>query len=229
MPRSGEPVEPDPVSTGVGSRCMRSQSRFFALSTPAACVLMICCGLIPRPAAAEGDTLDEVVGTASLRPTSVAQLPQSVTVLDAETLREAGVQHFEDVLGMVPDLNWASGTSRPRFFQLRGIGEVEQYQGAPNPSVGFLIDDIDFSGVGMPATLFDTQQVEVLRGPQGTAYGANALAGLINVRTADPGKDFVLNSEITGANYDTRSAGIVIGDGFASGAAGWRFVAQQYL
>jgi iron complex outermembrane receptor protein len=208
---------------------MRSQSRLFALSTPAACMLMICCGLIPRPAAAEGDTLDEVVVTASLRPTSVAQLPQSVTVLDAETLRDAGVQHFEDVLGMIPDLNWAAGTSRPRFFQLRGIGEVEQYQGAPNPSVGFLIDDIDFSGVGMPATLFDVQQIQVLRGPQGTTYGANALAGLISVRTADPGTEFELHGEASGGTYDTRSAGIAIGDGMAGGDAGWRLVAQQYL
>jgi outer membrane receptor protein involved in Fe transport len=192
-------------------------------------MLMVCCGLIPRPAAAEGDTLDEVVVTASLRPTSVAQLPQSVTVLDAETLREAGVQHFEDVLGMIPDLNWAAGTSRPRFFQLRGIGEVEQYQGAPNPSVGFLIDDIDFSGVGMPATLFDVQQIQVLRGPQGTTYGANALAGLISVRTADPGTEFELHGEASGGTYDTRSAGIAIGDGMAGGDAGWRLVAQQYL
>ncbi len=209
---------------------MRYQSRLFALSTPAvACTLLLCCSLIPGPAAAESDTLDEVVVTASLRPTSVAQLPQSVTVLDAETLREAGVQHFEDVLGMIPDLNWAAGTSRPRFFQLRGIGEVEQYQGAPNPSVGFLIDDIDFSGVGMPATLFDVQQIQVLRGPQGTTYGANALAGLISVRTADPGTDFELHGEATAGTYDTRSAGIVIGDGIAGGDAGWRLVAQQYL
>jgi outer membrane receptor protein involved in Fe transport len=175
------------------------------------------------------DTLQEIVVTATLRAAPVADLPQSVTVLDANTLRTAGVQHFEDVLNLIPDLNWTSGTSLPRFFQLRGIGEVEQYQGAPNPSVGFLIDDIDFSGVGMPATLFDTQQIEVLRGPQGTVYGANALAGLISVHTADPGKDFVLNGEITGATYDTRAAGLVIGDGFADGAAGWRLVAQQYL
>jgi iron complex outermembrane recepter protein len=178
---------------------------------------------------AADDTLQEIVVTATLRSVSAAELPQSVTVLDANTLRSAGVQHFEDVLSLIPDLNWAAGTSLPRFFQLRGIGEVEQYQGAPNPSVGFLIDDIDFSGVGMPATLFDTQQVEVLRGPQGTIYGANALAGLISVRTADPGKDFVLNSEITGATYDTRAVGLVVGDGFADGAAGWRLVAQQYL
>jgi iron complex outermembrane receptor protein len=185
--------------------------------------------LMVQPAASADDTLQEIVVTASLRSTSVQELPQSVTVLGSDALRDAGVQHFEDVLGMVPDLNWAAGTSRPRFFQLRGIGEVEQYQGAPNPSVGFLIDDIDFSGVGMPATLFDTRQIEVLRGPQGTAYGANALAGLISVRTTDPGNDFELLSEVTGADYDTRSAGLAVGDGFADGRAGWRFVAQQYL
>ena len=195
------------------------------------CGLLTACVLLTRPAAGVGadDTLEEIVVTATLRSTSVAELPQSVTVLDRDTLQGAGVQHFEDVLGLIPDLNWAAGTSRPRFFQLRGIGEVEQYQGAPNPSVGFLIDDIDFSGVGMPATLFDTQQIEVLRGPQGTTYGANALAGLISVRTVDPGTDFELNSEITGADYDTRAVSLAVGDGFDGGSAGWRLVAQQYL
>jgi hypothetical protein len=69
-------------------------------------------------------------------------------VLDSATLRAAGLQHFADVLGLVPNLNWAGGTSRPRFFQLRGIGELEQYQGAPNPSVAFLIDEIDFQRRG---------------------------------------------------------------------------------
>ncbi|HXC10516.1 MAG TPA: TonB-dependent receptor plug domain-containing protein [Steroidobacteraceae bacterium] len=196
----------------------------WALSAPFAAFIFLA-----QAAVSADDTLDEIVVTAGLRSTSVADLPQSVTVIGADTLRDAGVQHFEDVLGLIPDLNWAAGTSRPRFFQLRGIGEVEQYQGAPNPSVGFLIDDIDFSGVGMPATLFDTQQIEVLRGPQGTAYGANALAGLISVRTVDPGRDFELNGEVTGADYDTRAASLAVGDGFAAGNGGWRLVAQQYL
>ncbi|MGH8285698.1 MAG: TonB-dependent receptor plug domain-containing protein, partial [Steroidobacteraceae bacterium] len=129
------------------------------------------------------EPLEEVVVTASLREQEASELPVSLTVLEGETLRRAGVQHFQDVLGLVPNLNWSAGSSRPRYFQIRGIGELEQYQGAPNPSVGFLIDDIDFSGIGMPATLFDVEQIEVLRGPQGTLYGANALAGMINVRT----------------------------------------------
>jgi iron complex outermembrane recepter protein len=207
---------------------MKPQSRLF-WPLAASCLLTQLAAAGGDTQQADDTTLQEIVVTATLRSTSIMELPQSVTVLDQETLRSAGVQHFEDVLGQIPDLNWASGTSLPRFFQLRGIGEVEQYQGAPNPSVGFLIDDIDFSGVGMPATLFDTQQIEVLRGPQGTTYGANALAGLISVRTVDPGTDFVLNSEITGATYDTRAAGLVIGDGRADGSLGWRFVAQQYL
>ncbi len=73
------------------------------------------------------------------------------------------------------------------------------------------------------------QQIEVLRGrPQGTTYGANALAGLINIRTADPGTQFELHGELTGGTYDTRAIGLVVGDGFDSGDAGWRVAAQQY-
>ena len=116
-------------------------------------------------------------------------------MLDSHTLEIAGVQHFQDVLGLVPNLNWSAGTSRPRYFQLRGIGELEQWQGAPNPSVGFLIDGIDFSGVGMPATLADVERIEVLRGPQGTAYGANALAGLIAVNTRAPRRESEANAQ----------------------------------
>src|SRR6266850_2616199 len=58
------------------------------------------------------NSLEEIVVTAGLRSSSVAELPQSVTVIDRDTLRAAGVQHFEDVLGLIPDLNWAAGTSR---------------------------------------------------------------------------------------------------------------------
>src|SRR6202035_5033939 len=126
-------------------------------------------------AGTDNQPLDEVVVTATLRSVSLQELPGSVSVLTDATLRVAGQQHFENVLPLVPNLNWAGDTSRPRYFQIRGIGELQQYQGAPNPSVGFLIDDIDFSGLGSAATLFDVDHIEVLHGPQGTLYGANAL------------------------------------------------------
>ncbi len=149
-------------------------------------------------------------------------------MLGQETLQAAGLQHFADVLGLVPNLNWSGGTSRPRFFQLRGVGELEQYQGAPNPSVGFLIDDIDLSGVGMPATLFDTQQVEVLRGPQGTRYGANALAGLVKIKTRDATTTPDFHAEVTGAENDTWSAGMAGGGPIGSAGSAWRIAGQTF-
>jgi len=174
--------------------------------------------------------LEEIVVTASLRPAGISDFPVSTTVLDAATIEAAGLLHLQDLIGLVPNLNWSGGTSRPRYFQLRGVGELEQYQGAPNPSVGFLIDDIDFSGVGMPATSFDVQQVEVLRGPQGTRYGANALAGLINVRTRDARPERELHAELTAGDDGLLSAGLVAGG--ALGASGprqgaWRIAVQQ--
>ncbi len=179
----------------------------------------------PAPAA---ESLEEIVVRAGLRAMPLRELPQSVTVIERATLAAAGVQHFEDVLGLVPGLSWASGTSRPRYFQLRGVGETEQYQGAPNPSVGLLIDDIDFSGVGMPATLFDLERVEVLRGPSSTVYGANALAGLISLRSRDPGATRELRAEATAGDYGTTALGAAAGDGRSDGSAGWRLAAQRY-
>jgi outer membrane receptor protein involved in Fe transport len=172
--------------------------------------------------------LEEIVVTASLRGQAAAEIPASVTVLSAATLQAAGLQHFADVLGLVPNLNWSGGTSRPRFFQLRGIGELEQYQGAPNPSVGFLLDDIDLSGVGMPATLFDAEQVEVLRGPQGTRYGANALAGLVKIKTRDATPEAGAHVEVTAGDHDTWSAGLAAGSAIGAAGSAWRLAAQQF-
>jgi outer membrane receptor protein involved in Fe transport len=177
--------------------------------------------------AAAPPVLQEVVVTASLRRDPLAELPASVTVLDTATVRAAGVQHLQDLLPLVPNLNWASGSSRPRYFQLRGIGETDQWQGAPNPSVGFLIDGMDFSGVGMPATLFDLGQVEVLRGPQGTTYGANALAGLINIGTRAARREGEARLELTGGEFGSRAAGAVVGGALSERVAG-RLVAQRF-
>ncbi len=163
-----------------------------------------------RPTPVEAGDLGEILVTATLRTEAASSVPTSVSVLTRRTLHEAGVQHFQDVLGLIPNLNWAAGSSRPRHFQLRGIGDLEQYQGAPNPSVAFLIDDIDLSGVGMPATLLDVEQIEVLRGPQGTRYGANALGGLIKVKTEDPTPLFAARTEGTVGENDTRAVGGVV-------------------
>ena len=172
--------------------------------------------------------LDEIIVTATLRATPATEVPGSITVLDSQVLQDAGRANFEDVLGLIPNLNWAGDTSLPRYFQLRGIGELQQYQGAPNPSVGFLIDDIDFSGLGTAGTLYDIDQVDVLRGPQATRYGANALGGLIYLRSAEATDTLYGRVDLDGGDYGTRSEGAVISGPIDSLDSGFRLAVQHY-
>jgi outer membrane receptor protein involved in Fe transport len=205
--------------------------RFFQVLASGTCLAGMSAAAVSwaaSPTQAEGPIQEVVVSAGLLRDQALQQVPVSVTVLNQDALVGGGQQHFEDVLAQVPNLNWAGGTSRPRFFQIRGIGEREQYEGAPNPSVGFLIDDVDFSGIGMAATLFDVSQVEVLRGPQGTRLGANALAGMISVRSADPSMTPGVSIDATGADNDTGSVGLVATGPVESLRSAWRLSVQDF-
>lgn len=165
--------------------------------------------LLATPAPAEEARLEEVTVTAELRATPLLNQPGSTSVLSAQDIRQRAAQHLEGIVNLAPNVNYAGGTSRARFFQVRGIGERSQFQEPLNPSIGLVIDGIDFSGLGGAGTLFDVQQVEILRGPQGTLHGANALAGLINIRTGQPEAEPSLHLEVSAADYGSYSAGVV--------------------
>jgi outer membrane receptor protein involved in Fe transport len=164
-----------------------------------------------------GDRIDEVIVTADYRGRAAADVPASISMIDAEQVEALAVQHFEELVSVIPNLNWSGDGHRARYFQIRGVGELEQYQGAPNPSVGFLIDDIDFSGIGTIATLFDIGRVEVLRGPQGSRYGANALAGLIYMSSVAPTAERNGRLQVSAGSDDAFSAGIAFGGALGSG------------
>jgi outer membrane receptor protein involved in Fe transport len=171
--------------------------------------------------------LEEILVTADFREGSVSELPASVSVLDAAQLDATSLQHFEEVIRQVPNLNLSGEGSRARYFQLRGVGELEQYEGSPNPSIGFIVDDIDFSGLGSIGTLFDVERVEVLRGPQGTRYGANALGGLIYMRSMPPSSEREWSFEATMGSDDARALGAAVG-GPISDAVGYRASVQHF-
>ena len=129
---------------------------------------------------------DRIRVTADFRPVELLDLAASATVIDAETIRQRNAAHLEDLLNLAPNVNFSTGASRGQFFQIRGIGERSQFIEPSNPSVGLLIDGMDLTGIGGAATTLDIAQVEILRGPQGTLFGANALAGMINLVSAAP-------------------------------------------
>lgn len=176
-------------------------------------VSLAVCWPLANAAAADPSTqqlaLTEIVVTAEFRPVTLQNQASSVSVVSTLDIRERAAQHLEEVLNLAPNVNYSSGSSRARYYQIRGIGERSQFQEPLNASVGFVIDDIDMSGLGSAGTLFDVDQIEVLRGPQGTLHGANALAGLINIRTAQPQQEAAGRIEVGVAEYNSWNIGAV--------------------
>ncbi|WP_372870394.1 TonB-dependent receptor [Shewanella sp.] len=208
------------------------RSSRFPLCNLAPVALAVASVMSPAAFANEADSdepIEVMLVTADFRGLAIEKIPSSVTVIDAQQLEDEGAQHFEDILGAVANFNWSGGTSRPRYFQIRGVGEQEEYKGAPNSSVGYLIDDIDLSGLGMVSSMYDMQQAEVLRGPQGTRYGANALAGLIYLKSNDPTEQFEHGAQLSLGSDNLRTfSGFSSGPMVDSGELLYRVSLQQH-
>ena len=163
-------------------------------------------------------SLEGVEVYSSLRQVNEGDLAASAIIFNDELEVMEG-QHFSDLLLRVPNLNYAGGTSRPRFFQIRGEGSVSRYadQGPPSPYVGLVLDGMDLSELGMITPLFDMQQVEVLMGVQTSLFGASASSGLINFKTNDPTDEkggYVLTQL---GSYNTYTNGLVYNLPFENG------------
>jgi len=165
---------------------------------------------IGTPAIAD-DLLTEIVVSADFRDSTVMESAASITVLDDRMIEQRQARHLEQLLNLAPNVNYSSGASRGRFIQIRGIGERSQFIEPLNPSVGILVDGIDFTGIAGAATTMDIKQVEILRGPQGTLYGANALAGLINLKSNQPTEQTEGSFEVSLGDYNTQTVSAAVG------------------
>lgn len=177
--------------------------------------------------AGPSEAIEEILVTADFRRASLMEMPASLTVVDGETITGRAARHLDQVLNMAPNVNYAGGASRGRYFQIRGIGERSQFVDPVNPSVGLTIDGLNFSGIGNAGTLFDIDQVEVLRGPQGTRFGAYGMAGMINLTSAAPTDTFKGYVSGGAGNYDSWHTGAVISGPLAEGLLGRLAVHQN--
>ena len=181
------------------------------------------------PASALADeiyTLETTTVTSSFRDDSLQETAASVSVIAETQINKPGNTHLADVLAQAPNVNLSAGASRGKYYQIRGVGERSQFIGAVNPSVGVLVDGIDMSSITLGATLLDAKQVEVLRGPQSSLYGANALAGLINISANEPTDTLEGNVELTVAQYDTQNLSAAVG-GPINDKVSYRIAAQR--
>lgn len=180
---------------------------------------------LPAYAQTNSAAIEEIVVTADFRASALNDIPASISVLDRTLMQRKNALHLEDVLLNAPNVNVASGASRARFYQLRGIGETGQFIEPLNPSVGLMIDGVDFTGVGGAALLYDMEQVEILMGPQGTRYGSNALAGLINLQSRNPSEELGYGVQLQGENYAGKGLAAYV-SGPATDSLAYRLSAQ---
>jgi iron complex outermembrane receptor protein len=139
--------------------------------------------------------LEEIIVTAQKRAESLQDVPVSLVAISGTKIEEAGMHSFAELSQYVPNLN-ITENSLNTIISMRGIG-VGANQ-AFEQSVGVYVDGIHYGKARQSRTaLFDVQQVEVLRGPQGILFGKNTLAGAINVITATPETDEEFGGKIS--------------------------------
>jgi len=150
--------------------------------------------------AAAQNTLEEVVVTATKRSTSLQDIAGGASVIGGDDVGPGGIENVRDMAVAVPNLSIGDQFGFARVF-MRGIGMTSIDIGGEG-SVSFLQDG---AIIPRPAAqlvgMFDLEQVEVLRGPQGTLYGRGATAGAINLVTAKPGDELGGYLTATGGNY----------------------------
>ncbi|MBT0584848.1 TonB-dependent receptor [Alteromonas oceanisediminis] len=173
---------------------------------------LLCAASFNAQANDDDADIERILVTSDFRQISVEQLAASATILDKRQLQQRQAQHLDSLLNAAPNVNFASGASRGRFVQIRGIGERSQFSEPQNASVGFEVDNIDLFGMFALASPFDIQQVEILRGPQATEFGVGALAGAIRFVGTAPGADLGNQVLLSYAQHDTWRAGFAYGD-----------------
>jgi len=171
--------------------------------------------------------MEVITVNGDFRATSLQKTASSLSVIASDEIDARNAQNLEEIIARTPNVNFSSGSQRARYYQIRGIGERSQFKEPINPSVGLVIDGIDFSGIGSIASTFDIEQVEVYRGPQGTRFGANAMAGMINITSNAPTDEFEGKVKLSAGNYDSYSAGLVL-SGPASEKVNYRLAVEQY-
>ena len=197
-----------------------------------ACASLLACG-VAGAAAAQGSgtapsagAIEEVLVTARRRAENLQDVPVAVTALSGDELIAQNVRTLEDLTSVAPNIKINAGraTSSTINAYIRGVGQNDPLWGF-EPGVAIYIDDV-YIARPQAALLdvFDVERIEVLRGPQGTLYGKNSIAGAIKYVTRDIDRDPTYRLSVTAGSYNERDVHLsgstpVVADRFYVGAA----------
>lgn len=190
-------------------RVSRAGARLFkaALSCGAA---TLSAAMIPPALAQSNVSEDEIVVTANRTETALSRTPVAVTALSGDDLLSSGITNPTQIQDRAPGISIDRASSSGLQITIRGVSSADNTEKG-DPSASFLLDGIYLARPqAQDVSFFDVSRVEVLRGPQGTLYGRNATAGVVNVITALPTHEFEGSFNAAYGDYDTRQATAVL-------------------
>lgn len=161
--------------------------------------------------------------TAQKREENVQEIPEAITAFTETELEDAGVETIADVIDMIPNLSVSQGLGGFDGVSIRGIGPSMFTRKSP---VVIYVDGVPHDNVrNFDLELLNVERIEVLRGPQGTLYGKNAIGGVINVITRKPGNDWEGKVSAWTGEHETYGmkgfiSGPVVGDRLFFGISG---------
>jgi iron complex outermembrane receptor protein len=137
------------------------------------------------------DAIPDVIVTARRRAENAQKVPNALSVVGGNLLDQSYTVNTQQLTLLVPTLNYSSANPRNTAFTIRGLGSsvvaVSQANDGLEPGVGFYVDQVYHARPATAAFDFaDIEQIEVLRGPQGTLFGKNTTAGAINITSRQP-------------------------------------------
>ncbi|HEX2818159.1 MAG TPA: TonB-dependent receptor [Phenylobacterium sp.] len=169
-------------------------------------------------AAATQNTISELVVTAEKREQNLQDVPIAISAFTAKQRDIVGIQSIQDMTNFTPGLQYSTSTDR---VSLRGLGRLTNVLSA-DASVANYADGVyeTFAVRAGASTLF-TDRVEVLRGPQGTLYGRNSIAGALNIISKRPTEDWYAEARVGYANYQHSNVEFAVSGPI--GTSGWKF------
>lgn len=165
----------------------------------------------PAPSAApvaiqDAEFQDEIIVTAQKREERITDVPIAITALSASALDDRKIEGGSELLRAVPNVNFSKSNFSMYNFSIRGIG-TKAISASSDPAVAVSFNNTPLVRNRLfESEFFDLQRVEVLRGPQGTLYGRNATAGVVNMIPALPEPDFAMDAKVEVGSYDTMRA-----------------------
>lgn len=176
----------------------------FAVATPAAAQT--------APAPAEDTGLSEIIVTAQKKSERLQDVPISVAAVSGQTVADMHAATLQGLQGTITNFQIGNFSNTPNnaVFSIRGIGVIEPDPYAGN-TVAVVVDNVpQYFSIGALLDLYDVDRIEVLRGPQGTLFGANTTGGVVNVVNAQPTNVFGGRLDASYGNYNHLTLGGVI-------------------